>query len=239
MSQAAAFFDVDGTLLRSNIAHYYAYMRGRELPPGQRPFWNLWFLCKGVAYLCIDRFSRSTFNRLFYRNYRHLSAAGLKRLAPDVFTHVIRPNLSAQGLDTARRHQAAGHKLVLVTGSLDFIMEPLARYLGVARLEAVKLRTYRGKFTGSLEGEIMSGQEKRRRVLAYAEAAGVDLQASYAYGDSIADGPMLEAVGHPVAVNPDRKLARLADARGWPIQHWSAFPNGGKLSYLAPSTAET
>jgi HAD superfamily hydrolase (TIGR01490 family) len=116
---------------------------------------------------------------------------------------------------------------VLVTGSLDFIIAPLAEELGVADILAASLIESHGRFTGQLTAEPLCDQEKARRVRTFAEQNGIDLSRSYAYGDSIADLAMLEAVGHPQAVNPDRALAAVARARGWPVLRWKARGGSG------------
>jgi phosphoserine phosphatase len=99
-------------------------------------------------------------------------------------------------------------------------MAPLARALSADGLIAASLAERNGRFTGRLTGPPVGEKEKARRVTEYAEAQGIDLAASYAYGDSVADAPMLEIVGRPNAVNPDKRLSRLAAARGWPVRRW-------------------
>jgi len=219
--RAAAFFDVDGTLVHTTIVHYYIYFRRRRLPPVVRSLWHAGFLVRCLHYLVLDRISRTKVNEVFYRNYRGLVANGLRARARDCFEAVIRPNLFPEGEEKVREHREAGRDVALVTGSIDFIIAPLAEHLEVDHVEAPRLVEVGGRFTGALEGPAVGADEKRRRVVALAEQAGIDLAQSYAYGDSIADAPMLEAVGHPVAVNPDSALERLATERGWPIERWT------------------
>jgi len=125
-------------------------------------------------------------------------------------------------------HQDAGRRVVFVTGSLDFIMVPLARELGVDDVIAAEMTERDGKFTGALVGPPISERVKADRVRAFAAAHEIDLAASYAFGDSVADVPMLDCVGHPQAVNPDGGLKSIAQSRGWSIHHWS--PAGATAS---------
>jgi HAD superfamily hydrolase (TIGR01490 family) len=129
-----------------------------------------------------------------------------------------------RSLDLLRRHSALGHRIVFVTGSLRELIEPLARRLepvlgeGVAiRVEAVSLSIENGRFTGELCQNPLSGSEKAARVRQVAAEEQLDLEACHAYGDSIADRELLEAVGRPAAVNPCSRLHRLALERGWPV----------------------
>jgi HAD superfamily hydrolase (TIGR01490 family) len=118
-------------------------------------------------------------------------------------------------------HRTAGRRTVLVTGSIDFIIAPLAESLGVDEVIAPGLLTENGRFTGALDGPPVGMEEKARRIAAFARAHDIDLAASFAYGDSKADLPMLEAVGHPQVVNPDKVLRMIAIHRGWPVHRWT------------------
>ena len=219
--KAAAFFDVDGTLVSTTIVHYYIYFRRRALPPVIRSLWHVAFLIKCLYYLYLDMKSRTLVNEIFYRNYGGLDADTIRGQAGGCFEQSIRPHLFKQGTEKTREHIDAGRQVVLVTGSIDFLMAPLAEHLGAPHVEAPGLVVENGRFAGALDGPPVGAEEKRRRVLAYAENADIDLANSFAYGDSIADIPMLETVGNPVAVNPDKALAAEAERRGWPIEKWT------------------
>ncbi len=221
MSAAAAFFDVDGTLVGRHIVHHYVYIRQRLLPPLLRRLWTGAFLAKTPYYLVLDRLSRTRLNAVFYRNYAGLPAARVRALAGDCFEQVIRPHIFRQVRDCLAEHRAAGRRIVFVTGSIDFIIEPLVRFLEADACLAPTLVASDGRFTGELDSPPVGSQEKVRRIRAYARNHAIDLPASYAYGDSIADAPMLDTVGHPHAVNPDRKLAAAARQRSWATRHWS------------------
>lgn len=218
---AAAFFDVDGTLLKSHIVHYYVYFRRRRMSPLAGAAWHAAFAVKCLYFLLLDRIDRSRLNVLFYHGYAKLPVADVQRLMPDCHRDVIRPRLFPEAAACVADHVRAGRPVVFVTGSIDFIMAPLAAELGARHVLAPGLATNNGRFTGEMTGPPLAEQEKARRMVALAAAEGIDLSRSYAYGDSIADLPMLEAVGHPQAVNPDRRLAVIARQRGWPVHRWT------------------
>jgi HAD superfamily hydrolase (TIGR01490 family) len=145
----------------------------------------------------------------------------IKALARDCYDAVIKPRRFREVEACIAEHRAAGRRIVLVTGSLDFIMAPLAEDLRADDVIASSLVEANGRFTGELDGPPIGQEEKRRRVLEFARANAIDLSQSYAYGDAIADLPMLEAVGFPHTVNPDKALGAVAKTRGWTVHHWS------------------
>jgi len=226
MTRSAAFFDVDGTLVGKNVVDYYIYFRKQTLPYVLRPLWTAAFYAtKGPYYLALDKLSRTRLNVVFYRNYAGLPAEAVRTQAHGCFEDVIRPNLFAQAPACIAQHHDAGRRTVLVTGSIDFLMQPIASFLGIQDILAPKLIEHEGRFTGDLDGPPVGEEEKARRIKAFAEAEGLDLSTSFAYGDSIADLPMLKAVGNPHVVNPDKALAQTAKQRGWPTLRWSVARN--------------
>lgn len=222
--RAAAFFDVDGTITKTNIVESQAFFATRGFGAGRRALWILGALPRLLGYLVLDRTSRRRFNRVFYRSYRGYDAEQLRAQAAAHFEAVFRPRLFPGALAAIAEHRAAGRRVVLVTGALDFIVAPLAAFLGPADVVAAALAERAGKFTGELTGPPIGEEEKARAVEAFAARQAIDLAASWAYGDSIADLPMLRAVGHPVAVNPDGRLSRVARSAGWPIAEWAPGP---------------
>ena len=147
--------------------------------------------------------------------------AEITRIVQDALVDVVEPIVYDEALDLIRDHQSAGRKVFIVSASPEEIVAPLARYLGVD--EAICTRSEldeRGCYTGRTE-RYCYGPEKVVAMREVAERDGIDLVRSYAYSDSATDVPMLEAVGHPVAVNPDRELLRLARARDWEILRFS------------------
>jgi len=128
--------------------------------------------------------------------------------------------LSTQGRAKMDEHRQAGHQLILVTGAPDFLIEPLAEFLGVATVFAAKPEQRDSVYTGALIPPLPYGQGKRELILAHAQDMGLDLAVSYAYGDSPGDYDLLELVGYPLVVNPIRGMARTARQRNWSVVHW-------------------
>lgn len=227
MARAAAFFDVDGTLVGKHIVHQYIFFRRKMLPPVWRSVWTtVFYATKGPYFKIVDHISRTKLNIVFYRCYAGLDSAVVRRLVQPCFEELLRPNLFGEATECVKSHQQQGREVVFVTGSIDFIIEPLATYLGASAVLAPTLVERDGRFTGELDGPPVGQAEKARRVREYARRQNLDLSGCFAYGDSIADLPMLEEVGYPHAVNPDRALADTARQQGWPTCRWST--NGQK-----------
>lgn len=219
--KTAVFFDVDGTLIKSTIVHYFIYFMRRKMSPLGYKFWYAAYLLKCSFYIVLDKFNRTKFNIVFYQGYRGLPSDEIKSWAPDCYQEMIKPRMFAQTVECIESHRASGRQIVLVTGSLDFIMKPLADALKVNDVIATALVEAHGQFTGELNCPPVGQQEKANRIRIYAKEHDIDLSQSYAYGDSVADLPMLECVGYPHVVNPDKALTAIATARGWPALHWT------------------
>ena len=219
--QRAAFFDVDGTLVRTNIVHAFAFyamnggsvfgtaLRTARTAAGIPLFWAL------------DKANRKVFNEVFYQSYRGLSEDRLVELSRELFEDVLRPAIhpgTPRLLDEARR---AGCRIVLVTGALDFTMRDLARHLGADELIANRMHFVEGVATGRVVPPVVEGAHKAQIVRDYCVREGLALDRSHAYSDSFSDYPMLAVVGHPAAVNPDLRLRTVARASAWPILHTS------------------
>jgi len=222
---AAAFFDVDGTLVSTTIVHYYMYFRRRMMGRLSGGAWQVAYYLRCLYFLILDSIDRSRMNVTFYRDYAGLSTEIVQGLADDCFRDMIEPSLFPDGVECIGEYLAKGTRVVFVTGSLDFIMAPLARSLDVADVIAAEMGEVDGRFTGELAGPPIGEQIKADRMRSFAERGGIDLTASHAYGDSVADVPMLEAVGHAHVVNPQKKLAAIARTRGWSVHHWSRKAN--------------
>ena len=218
--KTVAFFDVDGTLLKSTIVHYYIYLRSARMPFPLKYLWLIAFLPKTVYYLILDSISRTRFNRVFYRNYHGMAVAEVKALSAEMFETSVRPKIFAEAVSQIQEHKEQGTTVVLVTGSLDFIVQPIADYLGVDTVLAPQLREENGRFTGELTTVPLIGAEKAKAVQNYADQHEISLEESYAYGDSGSDLPMLECVGNPVAVNPSKKFRQKALESGWEMHEW-------------------
>jgi HAD superfamily hydrolase (TIGR01490 family) len=149
--------------------------------------------------------------------FRGVSRADLEALAAETFRERVVGDVNATVERLVRARIAAGRRVVLATSSIDLIVAPLAAWLGVRDVIATRLEFADGRCTGRLAGRALFRGEKLRAVLAFIGDAGADPRACSFHSDSIYDLPLLEAVGEPVAVNPDFRLRRIAARRGWRI----------------------
>jgi HAD superfamily hydrolase (TIGR01490 family) len=220
-----AAFDLENTLIASNVVESYAWLAARHLPWDERVRFVVELLREAPALLALDRRDRGDFLRHFYRRYEKAPADRLRADAWELFSdHVLKKAFPA-GIRRVREHRAAGHRTVLITGALDFVVDPL-RPLFDDVVAARLGETPEGLLTGELVDVPPTGEARALAMAAYAEAEGLSLAESVAYADSASDLPMLEAVGHPVAVNPETKLAAIARKRGWHVEHWARAPGG-------------
>jgi len=135
------------------------------------------------------------------------------------FDEVVAHRISPQARARVESHREQGHHVAIVSAATAYAVKPISEALGVGDAYiATELEVVDGRLTGAVRQPACYGPGKVLKTRAYAAAMGIDLAASYFYSDSISDLPLLEAVGHPVAVNPDRRLRKLASTRGWPIE---------------------
>ena len=147
--------------------------------------------------------------------------AQIRAIVREALEETVEPIIYAEALDLIEAHRAAGHKVYLVSASPEEIVEPLAEHLGVDGCIATRtVVDEEGRYSGEMDFYAY-GPFKAEAIVALAAEVGIDLAESSAYSDSYTDLPMLEAVGHPVAVNPDRVLAKTAKERGWETMQFS------------------
>jgi HAD superfamily hydrolase (TIGR01490 family) len=213
----AAFYDVDGTLVKTNIVHtygYYAMNRGSLLGIAAR---TLSALASVPIFAALDAVDRKVFNEFFYRYYAGLSEDRLLTLAEEMFEDLIKPAIFPKARDLIEEARRSGCKIVLVTGALDFTVRPLLDYVGADDLIANKMQFVGGIATGKVIPPIIEGANKANAIRDYCVREKLALDKSHAYSDSGSDYAMLAIVGRPTAVNPDIRLRALARAYQWPI----------------------
>lgn len=215
-----AFFDVDGTLLSSTIVHCYIWLRTASMSPAHKFFWYIGFLPKVIYYLLLDRISRTKFNIVFYRNYRGMEASEVKASATDMFEHYLSRKVFPEAISQIEEHRENGDQVVLLTGALDFIVDPIADFFGVDSILAPSLAEQENTFTGELTTEPLIGEQKAIALRKFAEEVNIPLDICYAYSDSQSDLPMLNCVGNPVVVNPSKALRQKAMETGWEMHEW-------------------
>jgi HAD superfamily hydrolase (TIGR01490 family) len=213
---AAAFFDMDNTLLRVETGMSWVrflYRRG-ELPPQMLAKAVYWSTLYKLAVLDME----AVFTRLA-RDLRGDSEAEMVAKCDVWYRRDIEPEIAPAARVAVEHHRRAGHLVVLATGSTQYAAGPVARGVGIEHVLSSVLEVEGGTFTGRARA-LCFGHHKVTLAEAWAGAHGVDLAQSYFYSDSYNDRPMLERVGTAVAVNPDARLRRLAKRRGWPVQSW-------------------
>lgn len=216
-TRSAAFYDVDGTLIRTNIVHAFAYY-AKNQPTIPRSLWKTLQTAVSIPmFMAADKLSRKLFNQLFYTYYSGEPEDRLVVLAEDLFEEVIRPSIFPGAPDLVAESRRAGCRQVLVSGGLDFTVRPLARFLGIDDIIANRLEFEKGYATGQLGKPFVAGPTKADIMRDFARRHDLDMARSWAYSDSYSDFPMLAAVGRPTAVNPDLRLRTVARSYDWPI----------------------
>ncbi|TXD38373.1 HAD-IB family hydrolase [Lujinxingia vulgaris] len=215
--RTAAFYDVDGTLIRTNVVHAYAYYAINSPAMGDKIGKTAGLLASLPLYWIADKFDRRVFNEAFYKNYAGFSEDRLVLIGEEIFEKVIKPNIFKGAHSLVERSKRQGHDQILVTGALDVITKPLADFLGCKDFVANRLEIKDGKATGRLLKPMIAGANKALWVRRYAEEHGYDLDRSFAYADSGSDIPLLSVVGNPCAINPDFKMRTTARAYDWPV----------------------
>jgi HAD superfamily hydrolase (TIGR01490 family) len=213
----AAFFDLDKTVIAK--ASMVAF--GRPLYRGglinrrtvlRALYGQLVYLHLGASEQKLERIRES-----LLRLTRGWEQARVATIVEEALEQIVDPIIYAEAADLIDQHRAAGRSVVLVSASPQEIVVPLGRYLGADATISSRARVDEaGHYTGTMEFYAY-GEFKAEAMRALAEREGIDLAESYAYSDSYTDLPMLEAVGHPVAVNPDRVLARYAREHSYEI----------------------
>jgi HAD superfamily hydrolase (TIGR01490 family) len=219
---AASYFDVDGTLVTTNLIHpTLFYMLNQPTP--LHSFGKLGrALLKAPWMALAETRDRRLFNEMLFTAFEGTSEDRLLSLAEEAFDTVMKPKLYKGAKDLVQTSLDKGHEVILVSGAVDFLMEHLAKYLGATGIIANRLEIHDRFATGKLLRPVVAGPEKARLVREHARAHGHDLDECFAYSDSYSDVPMLSIVGYPAAVNPDRRLSMLANAYHWPIIHLEA-----------------
>ncbi len=211
---AAAFFDIDGTLLSVNSAPLYARYLRQQGRARRRD------LLRTAYYLVQYRLNLLDIDRAIERASGMIagkSEADVAELCERWYREVVRAYLVPGMKLILERHRAAGHELALLSSSTSYLAAPLAHDLAVPHLLVTRLEVVDGRFTGRPITPVCYGPGKVHWARRFAEQRGIDLAASFFYTDSVTDLPVLELVGHPRIVNPDRLLRRVARRRGWRV----------------------
>lgn len=218
--RAVAFFDLDKTL----IARSSAYAFGRQFlhqglitrrATAHLAIAQLLYLLRGQSSTTMD----AEKDRLSALS-AGWAVAQVRHIAAQTVKAVVAPAIYPEARTLIDLHQRAGHEVVIVSASVRDLVEPIATELGITRVICSEMEIRDGRYTGDV-AFYCKGAEKARQMARLTAAEGFDLTRSFAYSDSATDVPMLSAVGHPVAVNPDAELKAIARQRGWEVRHFT------------------
>jgi len=217
MAPLAALFDIDNTLIPGEASEIRFFRHlWRQGLVGWRE------LGRSAAWIAKHMPSLSIHPLRERKLYLEGKDPGVIEAAAGEFFHgTMLKLLSAKGCDRLEAHRQAGHELILISGAPEFLVAPLAEWLNVPTLFAVRLEQHASRYTGRILPPLPYGGGKRDLILAHAQEKGIELANSFAYGDSPGDREMLELVGFPVVVNPIRGMARTARERSWPVVDWT------------------
>lgn len=213
MAARIAFFDLDGTLVSSNVIHQYNWY-ARASGDFKR---RLRLACDLPRLGWLELNSRRRFNEAFFRHYAGLHEGWLVENAPQMFRQLLQPALYPGAPPLVEKNRRDGFFTVLLTGSLDFAVQPLAERLQFDRVVSNRLVFHNGIATGQLVMPIVAEAEKVRAMKAIIAEMDASTSHCRAYSDSASDLPMLEAAGNPTAVNPSARLRRIALNRSWRV----------------------
>jgi HAD superfamily hydrolase (TIGR01490 family) len=228
-----AVFDLEGTIISSNVVESYVWTRMADLPPEEWPAELASVFGRVPGYLQIDRRDRGDFLRTFFRRYEGASVAGVDRLIEDHVGEFMLQKASAAAIRRIRDHRAAGHRTLLITAAASAFVRPLAPLFDL--MIGAELQERDGRYTGFMSAPPLVGEARAAWLKRYALQEGVDLKQSYAYADSYSDLPLLRAVGNPVAVSPDSSLYRYAYRRRWPIEEWAMSKGMPRVRFPRPA----
>ncbi|WP_367649071.1 HAD family hydrolase [Aeromicrobium stalagmiti] len=215
-TRTAAFFDLDKTIIAksSTLAFGKPFYEGGLLTRRavlRSAYANFMFSISGADHDQLEKM----------RAYLTQMVTGwdvevVRQAVAETLHSIIDPLVFEEAVTLIEQHQAAGRDVIIVSASGVEVVEPIGAMLGVDHVIATTLVAENGRYTGDVEFYAY-GPHKATAMRALAEERGYDLAGSYAYSDSETDAPMLEAVGHPFAVNPDKALRKIAEDNDWPI----------------------
>jgi HAD superfamily hydrolase (TIGR01490 family) len=228
-----AVFDMEGTIISSNVVESYVWAKLADLEPDEWPAELVSVFGRIPRYLQIDRRDRGDFLRLFFRRYEGASVEGVDRIIEERVGEFMLQKASPASIRRIREHRAAGHRTYLLTAAAEPFVKPLAPLFDL--VIAAELEQRDGRYTGFMSQPPLVGEARAAWLRRHGLQEGIDLKRSYAYADSYSDLPLLKAVGKPVVVSPDSALFRHARRRRWPIEEWSMSKGMPRVRFPRPA----
>ena len=221
-SDVVAVFDLEGTVLESNLVKQYLQLWSGSVPRTRvaHDLGNLAFSLP--KYVKAERRDRGDFIRTFMRRYEGFKVSEIERQVRGSFGRAMMRRALPDALKRVAEHRAAGHRTILVTGSIDLTVQPFLPFFD--EVVAGSMHERDGVLTGYLADPPLVDEARAAWLRNYAEVNGYDLSKSYGYGDSHADLVWLQLLGNPTAVNPDLPLYRHAREKRWNILDWKRGP---------------
>lgn len=214
---AAAFYDLEGTLVSTNLVHTLGFYARNQQGLLRSVRKSASTLVSIPLFAAADQYSRIFFNDLFFKRYKGETEDRLRFFADELFENVLKPGVFPGAFELIEKSRSLGLRQVVITGALDMSVKPLMQHLGIEDYAANQLEFVNGVATGRLLPPVLASATKASWIRAFAEREKINLNDSYAYSDSMSDLPMLSIVGHPAAVNPDMRLRQTALHHDWPI----------------------
>jgi HAD superfamily hydrolase (TIGR01490 family) len=223
VDHTVALFDMDRTLVDTHTAQLYVRFQRDlgEIGPLDVLRTSYWLMQYTLGVIDAEQVAHRVLD-----SYRGKHEAWLMERCRSWFQSHVRPRISALGRERVREHQRAGHGVAVATSAVRQIAQPLADELAIPHVVCSELEVLAGALTGTFSYPLCYGSGKLERAEALVRSLGGRLEHTVFYTDSITDLPLLEAVGQPVAVNPDARLRRVAKRRGWAIEDWIRASKG-------------
>jgi HAD superfamily hydrolase (TIGR01490 family) len=215
----ADVFDVDRTLVPVTTTErlFIRYLLRTHVIGWSVATKTALFVLRSIARQRITPFEAIRRQRAYLRG---LSYSKMQQVAQQCFDSDIKPRLSQAGLDAIEEHRAQGHMIVLLSGSLDFLLQPLKEYVQADHLIAARMEVVNGKLTGRILGDFPYGSHKAAFIQHFSEDHGLDFAQSFAYADHHTDHALLSLFGNPVVINPKPKMLEIAQREGWTVKEF-------------------
>jgi len=217
-ARRAALFDMDRTLVRKETASLYVRFK---IETGEASWVDLLRTLYWVGRYTLGILDHERVAAIVVAELRGMPETVMAARCDDWFTRYVEPHITDAGREAVRRHREAGDLCAIVTGASPYASWPLARRLGIDHVVSTVFETdAENRFTGRPEMPLCLGAGKVARAERLAQQQGFRLEDAVFYTDSISDLPLMERVAEPIAVNPDPRLRRVAERRGWRIERW-------------------